>query len=102
MELENFRQYNGNQRIRFGQRSDRNVTLVYGANGSGKTTLLNAFLWVLYGHLTGDLEEQDRLVSEHVWGTTKLGGRVPVSVLLEFEHDNVTYLVKRSVAAEKR
>lgn len=101
IELENFRQYYGHQRVRFGQSNDRNVTLLYGANGSGKTTLLNAFLWALYGELTDDVEEQERLISEHAWESTRQNGQISMSVSVEFEHDDVRYLVKRSVNAQK-
>lgn len=102
IELENFRQYHGVQTVQFAQRENRNVTLLYGANGSGKTTFLNAFMWALYGNLTEDVEESDRLVSDHAWEAASDGDRITVSVTVEFEHDSKKYLVKRSVEAQKQ
>jgi DNA sulfur modification protein DndD len=100
--LENFRQYLGKQTINFAQHDERNVTLFYGANGSGKTTLLNAFTWALYGQLTDDVEERERLISDHVWEATAEGGQIPMSVSVEFEHGGSVYLIKRSVDARKQ
>lgn len=37
MRLANFRQFYGDQVIRFSRDSSRNVTVVHGVNGSGKT-----------------------------------------------------------------
>lgn len=58
MELTNFRQFNGTQKIEFSTDSERNVTIIMGENGSGKTTLAQAFTWCLYG----DTDFDDKLV----------------------------------------
>ena len=49
LELNDFRQYHGKQRIVFSRGEKANVTLVIGANGAGKTHLLEAINWCLYG-----------------------------------------------------
>ena len=66
--LTNFRQFRGEQRFPLSTTSDgRTVTLLFGTNGAGKTTLLNAFTWALYGEMSQDVEEQERLITDSVW-----------------------------------
>lgn len=48
IEMTNFRQYIGTQKIEFSQDKDQNVTVLIGKNTSGKTTLIRAFEWCLY------------------------------------------------------
>ncbi|WP_034274428.1 AAA family ATPase [Haloechinothrix halophila] len=99
--LNNFRQFKGEQR--FNLRSDtlRPVTLLFGANGSGKTTFLNAFTWALYGTLSDDVEEQQRLVTDSVWRSTPIGGSVEVSVEVVFDHDGQDYRALRRASMHK-
>ncbi|MFG3443050.1 AAA family ATPase [Nonomuraea sp. NPDC047897] len=101
IELENFRPYGGRHRLSFAGEPGHNVTLVYGTNGGGKTTLLNAFTWALYGHLSADVEQQDRLINNRIWHKARVGSQVEVSVTVVFEHEGRTYTVRRSLSAEK-
>ena len=50
MNLENFRQFKGQQHLDFSTDAQKNVTVIMGENGAGKTTLEQAFLWCLYGN----------------------------------------------------
>ena len=59
LELENFRQYIGNQTIEFSTEREKNVTVLIGVNTSGKTTLVRAFEWVLYG--TNEFDDKNLL-----------------------------------------
>lgn len=102
IELENFRPYGGRNRISFAQEPGHNVTLVYGTNGGGKTTLLNAFTWTLYGHLSADVEQRDRLINNRIWQEARLGSLVDMSVTVEFEHEGRTYTARRFLTAEKQ
>lgn len=101
LRLQNFRQFAGEQRLKFAGDTAQNVTLIFGANGSGKTTLLNAFTWVLYGSLSPDLEQSERLVTSHVWRQTHFGAAVTVSVEVHFEHAGDVYRVRREVVTTK-
>jgi DNA sulfur modification protein DndD len=101
IELHNFRQFVGTQKIEFAAGDDRNVTLVYGANGGGKTTLLNAFTWALYGTTTDDFEEKYHLVTDSVWDDADPGTLLETSVALSFEHNRTQYRMKRSVMTRK-
>lgn len=47
--VKNFRQYYGEQTIRFATDARRHVTVIQGINGAGKTSLLTALNWCLYG-----------------------------------------------------
>ena len=47
VELENYRQYYGKQKINFSSREE-GFTIIAGKNGEGKSNLLNAILWCLY------------------------------------------------------
>ena len=99
--LVNFRQFSGEQTIRFAKRADKNVTVVYAANGAGKTTLLNAFTWALYGSLTPDFEHPTRLINDDVWAAASVGEQVEVSVTLQFDHELSEYSIRRSATALK-
>lgn len=49
IELCNYRQYKGKQKIDLSTDSAKNFTIIEGVNGAGKTNLLNAITWCLYG-----------------------------------------------------
>lgn len=47
LEIQNYRQFYGNQKISFASR-DKGFTVIFGKNGEGKSNLLNAINWCLY------------------------------------------------------
>lgn len=53
--LNNYRLYEGVNRIDFAFDPKRNVHLICGENGFGKTTFLHSLLWCLYGRFVGDV-----------------------------------------------
>lgn len=101
IKLTNFRQFRGEQSIALDTTVAQPVTLIFGANGSGKTTLLNAFTWCLYGRLSEDVEEQDRMVTDIVWHEAANGSEVQVGVELQFEHENAIYTARREARVNK-
>ena len=48
LEMNNFRQYIGEQSVELSTDPKKNVTVLIGANTSGKTTIVRAFEWCLY------------------------------------------------------
>lgn len=97
MEIENFRQFYGEQNIEFGSSDPKkNITVFHGYNGSGKTALLNAFIWCLYGETTSDLEAPERLENERAAAEVAIGTEICVSVALRFEYHDERYRVQRS------
>ena len=102
LELENFRQFHGKQAIEFAAGGDDgNVTVIYGGNGAGKTTILNAFTWALYGDLSDDTEEKERIFTDALWEQTDLGATITCSVTVQFEHNGSEYRLRRAVNARK-
>lgn len=99
--LTNFRQFKGTQF--FGLTSDaiKPVTLLFGANGAGKTTLLNAFTWALYGNMSDDVEQQDRMVTDSVWRSLAVGNSVDVAVEVCFDHEGQDYRLVRRATLRK-
>ena len=101
LEVENFRQFYGTQRLELGTSPERNVTVVYGANGAGKTSLLNAFTWALYRSFSPGFEQPEHLVNEHAWEQASVGDEVTTRVSVEFEHEERRYTVTRSTVVRK-
>ena len=90
LKLNNFRQYYGEQTIRFAYDSPRHVTVIRGINGAGKTSLFTALNWCLYGESTDNMGE---LVSKRA--VTEDTGTVETRVELGFSHEGVKYVAKR-------
>jgi DNA sulfur modification protein DndD len=99
LEVENFRQFYGTQRLEFAT-GDRNVTVVHGSNGSGKTTLLNSFLWLFYDEIT--LPQPDQVASERALAEAEPGDLVTTRVRLVFTHEGSRYEAERVTEFEKR
>lgn len=100
LEVQNFRQFQ-DESLEFAYGEDTNVTVVHGANGSGKTTLLNALTWLFYEDVDFDTRPE-RLVTEGTIAKASAGERIPVSVELEFEHEQREYVATRKATYEKR
>ncbi|WP_267644042.1 AAA family ATPase [Haloarchaeobius amylolyticus] len=100
LSLENFRQFR-DESIEFAREANEGVTVIHGSNGAGKTTLLNAFTWLFYNDVDFDTRP-DRLVTEGAIAEAGVGDRLTVSVVLEFEHDNVSYVAERQAVYEKQ
>jgi len=96
LQLDNFRQFYGSQRLELATSPERNVILVYGANGAGKTALLNAFTWALYGCTSPGFEQPDHLVNERAWVEAAVGNEVTAQVALEFDDEGRKYTVTRA------
>lgn len=97
LELENFRQYIGNQTIEFSTDREKNVTVLIGVNTSGKTTLVRAFEWVLYG--TNEFDDKN-LLNKNVAENMQVGETKAVKGALTIEHESetgetVTYVIER-------
>lgn len=93
IELHNFRQYRGKQKIMFSSDRQKNVTVILGDNTSGKTTLVQAFNWALYG--TSTFKTQDFLLNLDVAREMKLGDNQAVEVEICLNHDSTEYIITR-------
>jgi DNA sulfur modification protein DndD len=99
--LTNFRQFRGEQRFELTSDPLKPVTLLFGANGSGKTTLLNAFTWALYGSMSEDVEQQERIVTDIVWRNTPIGQSADVAAEVCFDHEKQNYRLLRRASLRK-
>lgn len=90
LKLKNFRQYYGEQTIRFACESPCHVTVIQGINGTGKSSLFNALNWCLYGEDVGQIGElvNKRAITESI-------GTVETSVEIGFTHEYVQYIAER-------
>lgn len=101
MEMENFRQYYGKQKIEFAS-GENNITIIFGENGKGKTGLFRALMFALYNatHIQQDNEKE----SIHLVNLKLLdekSGPSKASVKVVFEHNGLKYEILRSVSALK-
>lgn len=92
IDLYNFRQYIGLQRIEFSTDPERNVTVLIGINTSGKTTIVRAFEWCLYGKIGF---EDPFLLNSEVRDNMNVGDSQQVWVAVTFTHDAKVYTLKR-------
>ncbi|MFD5857595.1 AAA family ATPase [Streptomyces chartreusis] len=101
IQLTNFRQFRGVQTFDLSSDSLKPVSLLFGANGAGKTTFLNAFTWALYGTMSDDVEQQDRMVTDGVWRVLPIGQSTEVAVELRLDHEGKDYRVLRRASLRK-
>ena len=69
--LENFRVYNGLNKIKFNDNPSKNITLISGKNGYGKTTFLTSLIWCFYGKMMVEVEEKYRNDIKNLGGYEK-------------------------------
>lgn len=101
IDLTNFRQFEGFQTFQLTSDPVQPVSLLFGANGAGKTTFLNAFTWALYGTVSDDVEQQDRMICDTVWRKLPIGDSAEVAVEVRFDHEGHDYRVVRSAVLRK-
>lgn len=110
IELKNFKQYYGTQRVEFAGAENEdigNVTIVYGENGKGKTTLYRAVTYALHGDKTLERDEEisrrkktnDEILHIGNLAALEENGFVDVHVILGYEFKGRHYEVKRSMTA---
>ncbi|GJM41424.1 MAG: ABC transporter ATP-binding protein [Ardenticatenaceae bacterium] len=100
LELNNFRQYFGQQRVKFSTDSSRHVTIIHGINGAGKTSMFMALNWCLYGkQFMGEISE---LMSKEALARIPSGSRAEMWVQLTFSHDGQRYILRRMMGANRR
>ena len=91
LKMKNFRQYKGEQAIRFSCDPKRNVTIILGNNTYGKTTLLQAFSWCFYRHV--NLDHPDEILNYEVQWSMGEGDTEEASVTVELTHGGLDYTI---------
>jgi len=99
LQLYNFRQYIGSQKVIFSTDSDKNVTLLLGKNTSGKTTFVQAFRWILYNNsdFVGSGKNSTRLLNDKVRRSMSQGQTETVKASIILEHQGKLYQITRSL-----
>jgi DNA sulfur modification protein DndD len=94
--IENFRQFKGNQTINFD--TNGKITVILGDNGTGKTTLAQFFNWVFYGNTNFSSNDlNSKLYNTHLDEELKIGDKFKVSGVVNFNHENREYRLKREI-----
>lgn len=98
LKLKNFRQFYEPQTITFAK-NEQNVTLIIGVNGAGKTGIFRAIKFGLFGDEKLEQDNQSRHEAVHLVNLDRLrendGDAVTAEVEVAFEHEGVTYQVRR-------
>ena len=95
IEISNFRQFYGRQKIQFSTDAKKNITLIHAENGVGKTALLNAILWCFYNKTTDNFERKKDLQNHHA----RESGQKGYYVFIEFEEDGEHFVAQRQVSS---
>lgn len=93
LEMYNFRQYIGKQKIEFSTDPDKNVTVLIGINTAGKTTIIRAFEWCLYGKNSFD---DQVLLNSEVRNNMNPGDMQETYVAVQFIYDGRIHTLRRS------
>lgn len=94
LQLENFRQYKGQQPpILFSTDDTHNVTVILGVNTSGKTTLIQAFRWCLYGNTNFKTQ---KVLNEEVELDMVTYDSRKVSAIIVLVHEGREYTISRT------
>lgn len=106
LELNDFRQYYGEQQIDFASTDDENITIILGQNGEGKTGIFRAVIFCLFGQVFLSGEEKVSRKNKngeiiHLVNFNKLeeekDNPVKAYVKMKFEHENQIYTINRSI-----
>lgn len=96
--LSNFRQYFGDQQVRFSQDEQRNVTVFHGVNGAGKTSFFAAINWCLYGE---GVDGIGQIISKEAVRRAEEGEEVLTKVVVIFVHEGQRYVASRQLKGVK-
>lgn len=88
----NFKQYKGEQKIKFSTDKNRNMTVILGGNSSGKTNLLEALKWCSFDK---DLAPE-RILNINILEGMENRSRERVYVEFDFIFNNIEYIYKKS------
>lgn len=99
VDLLNFRQYFGNQRLKFSRHDEQNVTIIHGVNGAGKTSLFLALNWCLYGE---GVDNIGQIISKEAVSRSQPGEIVETKVDVTFHHGGKRYTASRKLIGQKQ
>ena len=110
IEIQNYRQFYGNQKISFATR-DEGFTVIFGKNGEGKSNLLNAINWCLYkfephgiGEDMTDHKSENKslpIINNRCITETKEETRADVKVDIWIQKGDTVYSITRTLGILK-
>ena len=100
--LNNFRQFEGKQEIKFSNNQNKHISIIFAANGVGKTTILSAIVWGLYGDKKLNYTEfETEFLNKNIFNSMNDGDISNVEVILSFEDNGHNYIIERKVKVKK-
>lgn len=103
--IDNFRQFYGEQQIKFGTDEEKNITIIQGSNGAGKTNLFYALQWCMYDISTdtgSDDQDMLPLLNERKLKEMDHGETAKVRVEIILEEGKPLYSIERVWTFEKQ
>lgn len=108
MEINNYRQYNGLQKIELATDAKKSFNIIQGANGAGKTNFFRALLWCLYGDEIGLEDRKYReenkilgILNEKRLKETPSGETIKVSIKIVLGETQSEYIIERFILFKK-
>lgn len=103
LELKNFRQYYGQQKITFSTDNHQNTTIIFGENGKGKTGIYRAIMFALFGskHIPQDNENKELHLVNFIHIDDNKPDFAEGQVTVEFEHEGQYHILTRTIVANK-
>src|SRR3989338_10531954 len=106
VEVSNFRQYEGHQKIDFPESDTKNFVIVLGSNGSGKTNFLSSVVWCFYGEegspfMQSKNEKRQGILNEHMLESISVGKTAIVSVEVVLGEKMPEIILKRQATFKK-
>jgi DNA sulfur modification protein DndD len=106
LEINNYRQYVGTQKINLATSGDKNLNIIEGQNGAGKSNILNAITLCFYGReihqeTRGEEMEQLPMVSEPIIDDLSPGESESGHVKIELGDSHPEYIFERSFTTYK-
>jgi DNA sulfur modification protein DndD len=96
--VQNFKQYYGNQQAYVSDSKIYNLTVFHGLNGAGKTSLFNAINWCLYGIGEKDTGE---FLNKRALIEANNDDEILLVVTVCFSHENEEYMAERAIIYKK-
>lgn len=106
IEISNYRQYDGTQKIDLATRGEKNLNIIEGQNGAGKSNILNAITLCFYGrelHQEARSEEMEQLpmVAEKNLKSLATGESTSGYVKIELGDSHPEYIFEREFTTYK-
>lgn len=102
LEMINFRQYYGKQKIEFADNKEKIVTVIIGENGRGKTGIYRAIMLAIFGDIKLDQDVKEaHIVLANLKALEEEEKGIESSVVLNFTHDKNDFILKRKYFSRK-